>query len=101
VARLEVKQKWLADEAAKQCAELAEELQTALELAARMRLSGEATGSRLATIELGPFQLPNPGRGGALHVVITAAGILHLCVTNLAPGSDNQNTVQLMTARMV
>lgn len=31
-----------------------------------MRLSGEATGSRLATIELGPFQLPNPGGGSDL-----------------------------------
>ena len=39
--------------AAAQAAELAAELEAARELAARMRLSGEATGSRLATIELG------------------------------------------------
>ena len=39
--------------AAAQAAELAAELEAARERAARMRLSGEATGSRLASIELG------------------------------------------------
>lgn len=45
---------------------MAAELEAARERAARLRLSGEATGSRLATIELGPFQLPNPGGGADL-----------------------------------
>ena len=68
--RLAAKQAYLAEEAAKQNAELAAELEDARVTAARMRLSGEASGSRLAAIELGPFQLPNPG-GGADPVSYT------------------------------
>ena len=64
--RLAAKQAYLAEEAAKQNAELAAELEDARVTAARMRLSGEASGSRLAAIELGPFQLPNPGGGADL-----------------------------------
>ncbi|ACO60757.1 ABC transporter/cobalt transport family protein [Micromonas commoda] len=64
--RLAARQAYLANEAARQSAELAAELEEARVVAARSRLSGEASGSRLAAIELGPFQLPNPGGGADL-----------------------------------
>lgn len=64
--RLAARRAYLANEAARQSAELAAELEEARVVAARSRLSGEASGSRLAAIELGPFQLPNPGGGADL-----------------------------------
>jgi ATP-binding cassette subfamily F protein 3 len=76
-ARAEQKQRYLAAEAAAQAAELAAELEAARTRAARLRLSGDATGSRLATIELGPFTLPNPGGG---------ADLLESASLTLAPG---------------
>jgi ABC-type dipeptide/oligopeptide/nickel transport system ATPase subunit len=60
-----------------EAAELNADLHRASELAARMRIDGDATGSRLAAIELGPFQLPNPGGG---------ADLLDDAVLTLTPG---------------
>ena len=76
-ARAAARRALLAETAAAEAAELASELEAASERAARMRIDGEATGSRLAAIELGPFQLPNPGGG---------ADLLDDAVLTLAPG---------------
>ena len=65
-ARAAARRALLAETAAAEAAELASELEAASERAARMRIDGEASGSRLAAIELGPFQLPNPGGGADL-----------------------------------
>ena len=76
-ARAAARRALLAETAAAEAAELASELEAACERAARMRIDGDATGSRLAAIELGPFQLPNPGGG---------ADLLDDAVLTLAPG---------------
>ena len=65
-ARCAARRALLAETAAAEAAELASDLEAASERAARMRIDGDATGSRLAAIELGPFQLPNPGGGADL-----------------------------------
>jgi ATP-binding cassette subfamily F protein 3 len=76
-ARAAARRALLAETAAAEAAELASELEAACERAERMRIDGDATGSRLAAIELGPFQLPNPGGG---------ADLLDDAVLTLAPG---------------
>lgn len=76
-ARAAARRALLAETAAAEAAELASELEAACERAARMRIDGDATGSRLAAIELGPFQLPNPGGG---------ADLLDDAALTLAPG---------------
>ena len=76
-ARAAARRALLAETAAAEAAELASDLEAASERAARMRIDGDATGSRLAAIELGPFQLPNPGGGADLlddAVLTLAAG---------------------------
>ena len=76
-ARAAARRALLAETAAAETAELASDLEAASERAARMRIDGDATGSRLAAIELGPFQLPNPGGGADLlddAVLTLAAG---------------------------
>ena len=76
-ARVAARQAFLAEEAAREAEQLASELEDARVRAARMRLTGEAAGSRLAVAELGPFNLPNPGGG---------ADLLENATATLAPG---------------